>query len=382
MGAQHIIELNGKRYDTVTGQLVNTSKTKAAPASPKPRQAHSSPRPAHPARATNGKLPTSPTPQTAPTPHKPKPAKPRPGMVDGIRRAPSAQPNHVARRHPQKSQTLMRQAARAASASAATPASSSTPTAYSQHGTLGIDTARLRRAKATPQNKLIGRFKVATSPSSVSAATPATPSLAPTPPPAAPPSIQPAAIPAARAHSFESAVAQAATSHTRPKADHHGNRTARTVRGKKVALKTLAAILVVGLAASFVVYKQMPDIHMKVASSRSGVAGVLPAYTPAGYTLSSNIDYKPGEITLNFQSNSDQRNFKVTQSESSWTSESLRQDFLEPSQANYQVVEENGKTVYLYDNNATWVDGGIWYKVEAKDAQLSGTQLANLIKGL
>lgn len=367
MGARHIIELNGKRYDTVTGKVVTSttsiqSKTQPSKA-PSPASHSATIRPI--AKATTLTAPPTATRRT-----------PQPGIVDSIRRTRTTKPNNLSRRHPQKSNTLMRQAARAAS-SPIKPTKSVYPTVttHSHRGTLGVNTERLERAKTTPQNKRIGRFTATSGPvAAPRVPSPAASSARTSAPPAAPPSLS-AMQPAPKARPFEAAIAQA-TSHTQPKQPATRRRTRRT------ALKALVVILAIGLVGGFVVYHRIPSAHMKLASSRSGVGGVLPSYTPAGYKLSNTIDYKPGEITLNFQSNSDQRSFNVVQSQSSWNSESLRQDFLEPLQASYQIIEENGKTVYLYDNNATWVDGGIWYKVEAKDAHLSSTQLANLIKSL
>lgn len=376
MGTRHVIELNGKRYDTVTGKLIDAAKT--AKPSPKPHQS----RPTQPQTRSSATKPSKPSkplvatpPRQAAAPATPTP--PKTGMVDGIRRSRTT-PNHLSRRHPQKSHTLMRQAAQAASSPIELPSAHRPEViTHPEFSTLGIDAKRLQRAKSIPQNKFIGRF---TPPAkSPHVATPSTPRSSAAP--VTPPAIS-ATAPAPRAHPFEAAIAQA-TSHTQPKQPKtRAHRVSRALRVKHTTLKALAVVLVVGLAGGFVMYQQMPNIHMKLARSRSGVTGVLPAYTPAGYKLSSDIDYKPGEITLNFQSNSDQRAFNVVQSQSSWTSESLRKNFLEPSQTNYQTVEENGKTVYLYGNNATWVDGGVWYKVEAKNAQLSSTQLANLVKGL
>lgn len=374
MGAQHIIELNGKRYDTVTGKLVDTVGTS--------RASKPSPKAPTPVQATPSK-PATPVSQIAPTVSAPLKSlsKPKLGMVDGIKRTRSAtKPNNVARRHPQKSQTLMREAARGKSLPAKLPKPAQPEVVtHDHHGMFAVDSNRLQRAKAIPQNKFIGRFTAAKSPTvPASLQASATPAVAA---PTTPPSFQPA-VPAPAARPFDSAIAQA-TSHAQPKQPKkRAHRVARTLHVKPATLKTISAVLVVGLIGSFIAYQQTPSIHMKLASSRSGVAGILPTYTPAGYKLSNDIDYKPGEITLNFRSNSDQRGFTVVQSQSFWTSESLRQNFIAPLHTTYQTIEENGKTIYLYGNNATWVDGGTWYKVQAKDAQLSSAQLTNLIKSL
>jgi hypothetical protein len=120
---------------------------------------------------------------------------------------------------------------------------------------------------------------------------------------------------------------------------------------------------------------------MRVASARSGVHGSLPGYQPAGFGLNGAISYKPGQITVSYKSTSDNRSFQITQSVSSWNSDTLRDSYVATNHPSYQMVNPKGKTVYLYDSNATWVDGGIWYRVEG-DSQLNSDQLQNIANSL
>ncbi len=344
MGAQHIIELNGKRYDTATGKLIENAKPAKRTASTAPRT--------------------------------------KPDNVDGVRRIrkSSAAPNHTARR-PQKSQTLMREPAQTATLKSKTAESAAAPAQVIEswpHTTI-LDTKRLKRAQTIPQNRFIGRFSAK--------ATPKAPDITPAAVPVVTASVIPPTPPpqttTTAANPLEAAVNRA-TSHRQPKQTkprgHH--RIARKLHVKPRTVGVLSGVLIAGALAGFTLYQNLPKAHMKLASSRAGISGVLPSYIPSGYKLGNDIDYKQGEITLNFHSNSDQRNFAVTQSQSYWTSQALKQNYIEPLDAAYQTVQENGKTIYLYEDGATWVDGGVWYKVEDKDAQLSSAQLTNLIKSL
>lgn len=139
----------------------------------------------------------------------------------------------------------------------------------------------------------------------------------------------------------------------------------------------VAALL---LLVSFFGYQNAPAIEMRVAATRSGVEAKLPNYKPAGYGVSRGIEVSPGKVSVNFVSRTDDKRFTVTQQASNWNSASLLANHVSRTRCNtcYQTWQNNGKTVYIYDNsNATWVNGGIWYEIKG-DASLTSDQLLRL----
>lgn len=161
---------------------------------------------------------------------------------------------------------------------------------------------------------------------------------------------------------------------------HH--KTARrlhmTPRVMGIATSALSVLLLVG----FIAYQNVPNLNMQLASSRAGVAGSLPAYRPSGFALQKSIHHEPGKVTLSYQSNTDTtRAFAISQENSEWNSETLLENYINADNRAYQTHQSSGKTIYLYDNNATWVDGGIWYRVEG-NAALSSDQLVRLASSL
>lgn len=380
MSGKHVIVLNGKRYDTKTGQLVHApAKTHAQAAKSKPAS-------------------TRTTATSKPVVSSAARAKAKPRSIDGFTKpshpkATTQQPNrpanHAARK-PQRSHTVMRAATKHPVINVAKPVEGPPPQAIIETtpSTLGVNPDRVQRAKHVHQDKRISRFGII-EPAAPSAVAPAAPieseEQASSPQAVAlPQSIAPQAT-TPETH-IERAIA-AATSHTQPKADHkpakRHHRVARKLHMKPRTLTTAAtALLVVGVGG-ILIRQNMPSLQVQLASNRAGVSSSLPSYVPAGYNLADGVDYKQGEITLTYQSRTDdQRTFTITQAESFWTSESLKQNYLENLEGGYQTVQENGKTIYLYDDGATWVDGGVWYKVEAGDANLSSTQMIDLINGL
>lgn len=176
------------------------------------------------------------------------------------------------------------------------------------------------------------------------------------------------------------------------KADSHTNKPLRKAKlrhkiAKKVRLSPRALnislmVLSIAVLGSFIVYQNMPRLAMRLAVARSGVKGSLPAYQPTGYKITGPIQYSPGIITINYQSKTENRNFKVLQHASDWNSETLLQNFVATDNKMYQTYQENGKTIYLYEGeNATWVDGGVWYDVQS-DSALTNNQVIRLANSL
>lgn len=158
-------------------------------------------------------------------------------------------------------------------------------------------------------------------------------------------------------------------------------RIANRLRVSPRVISTGAFVMAGLVLGGFFAIQNLAGLSMRVASARAGVKGNIPDYQPAGFTLGKSISYKPGEISLKYKSNSDNRHFQIVQATSNWNSATLLENYVASNHPNYQTVTPKGKTVYLYDNNATWVDSGIWYRVEG-DSKLNSDQLQNIANGL
>lgn len=133
------------------------------------------------------------------------------------------------------------------------------------------------------------------------------------------------------------------------------------------------------LLAGYVAYLNVPSISMKVAAHRAGFAANLPSYQPAGYSLKGPIAYSPGQVTLNFASNTDQRKFTLKQQPTTWDSTALLENFVTKKSSNYLTYQDSGLTIYIIDGaSAAWVNGGKLYHVEGRNSQLDTDQLLKL----
>lgn len=144
---------------------------------------------------------------------------------------------------------------------------------------------------------------------------------------------------------------------------------------------SLGVLLVLGIGG-FLANQHLSTLAVQLAATRSGVEAKLPSYEPAGFSLSGPVEYSAGQISLSYQSNSDERNFKIVQKNSDWNSQALLENFVQTSDKQFQTVQDKGKTIYIYEgNNATWVSGGVWFQVEG-ESSLNTDQLLRIAAGL
>lgn len=164
-------------------------------------------------------------------------------------------------------------------------------------------------------------------------------------------------------------------------------RLSRRLKAKPKMAAICVTVLAVLCLGGFFAYQNIPSVAMKVAARSAGFSGRLPDNIPAGYSFKGPIEYAKGYIALHYHSNSDNRQFTVTQKQSSWTSDSLLTNYVEEREnevggLRHQTSMINGLTVYVTSNGgATWIDRGIWFTVTGEDS-LSPDQLTAIAGGL
>jgi len=345
---QAFITINGKKYDARTGQLVGSSHA-AAPKRSAPKVS---------------------------APHAATPKR----VVSDIARTPAPS---LKRRQQSRSQTLMRTAVKKptpttkahppkAPAHVAKQAPKKPTLPRIQH----FDVARHTRAAAVKKSELISKFNnsgivqhpIATAETAVRERIEHLP-------------VRPAPVVQAASTGVQSMLERGlknAQSHTETfkPSKAHKKKTGKKGKGRLTSLAagSLAAVLLFG----FIAFQNVPNISVRYAAARSGVQASLPGYKPAGFALSNRIQYNPGQITLNFASTTDERAFKITQRETAWNSEALHANYVLSQSDQIQKYEDRGRTIFIYgNNNATWVNGGVWYDING-DSHLNSDQLIRI----
>lgn len=203
----------------------------------------------------------------------------------------------------------------------------------------------------------------------------------------------------AKAHAIQAqAKIHPATHHIAPKPSHvikqeviadalaASNKPAKAKKSLKkqfprvfsVASMSLAVLLLGG----YLTYLNLPTISVRVAASQAGVNATYPDYRPDGYRLAGPINFEEGKVTMHFAANAGPQTFIINQTKSSWDSSAVLENRVKPrTDGRYVTYNENGLTIYTYDGNAAWVNGGILYTIEG-DAPLSSEQIRHIATSL
>lgn len=152
--------------------------------------------------------------------------------------------------------------------------------------------------------------------------------------------------------------------------------------------KSLRRLIIIGgivlalLVSLYAVWRLIPSISVSVAAAQAGIEATYPEFTPDGYSLSQPVTFSDGEVDLKFTSNSNDNYYTINQSRSTWDSSAVLDNVVAPTAgANYVTTKERGLTIYTFETNAAWVNGGILYKIDSK-APLSGDQIRRIATSL
>ncbi len=128
-------------------------------------------------------------------------------------------------------------------------------------------------------------------------------------------------------------------------------------------------------AIVYFVNLNMPDLSLRVAAMQTGINASYPSYVPRDFSL-SDITSEEGKITLNFKNSSSGDAFSLVEEASSWDSNALLTNYVKDTyNDNYTVIREQGITLYISNSDATWVNGGVLYKLKTVSGSLTKKQI-------
>ncbi len=379
--SENVIELNGKRYDAVSGKYLGKSRTSAVPAALHMPQ--------------NGKVLDGFIRPTAHNlePHAPQvvhPSLPQQAVTTPVKfkhmdmrntpkRRPHTPAQHAKAHQPAHASTLMRNTVRkpevtlkqaikphAPAEVMAKPASQ-----LARKRTVGqVDEKRLARASAASKHQAVKRFHTPQGTRKV---------IVPTVQPVHHPTVPIIAVQSAPVHKqqathtemFERAIREA-TSHTQPHIKH--------TKHRQRLINTLAIVGTFVVLGGFIAYLNAPNIELHLASAQAGFHATMPNYRPTGYALTGHIKHAGGTVSMRFTSGDS--NYTITQQSSDWNSQTLLDSTLALSNG-HQTVLKNGETIYIYGNgtSAAWVDGGVRYDLSG-NASLNTDQIVSIAASL
>ena len=155
------------------------------------------------------------------------------------------------------------------------------------------------------------------------------------------------------------------------------------VKKPKVSKKHLVFAVASSICCMGILYAtlkfSMPDISAKVAAAQNGAS--YPSFVPRDFTARS-ASFQKNTFSLEFVG-PDKTRFTLDQEKLPWDSNALLNNYVKPTWGEqYDTIREQGLTIYMYQSNAAWVNGGTVYKLNTTSGSLSKKQLKNIITSL
>lgn len=180
---------------------------------------------------------------------------------------------------------------------------------------------------------------------------------------------------------IERALGSATAHEQQPHPAEHTKRRKKFAHKMGISTKAMAissSVLAGVVLGGFFALQNVPNLSMRVAAARAGFDASMPGYSPSGFSYNGPINYSPGQVTISFSSNTDDRQYNVTERASNWNSDALLSNFVASGNGQYQTYLDRGRTLYIYNgSNATWVDNGVWYQIEG-ESDMTTDQLVRI----
>lgn len=146
----------------------------------------------------------------------------------------------------------------------------------------------------------------------------------------------------------------------------------------------LALLCSAGTVAALVafVHFSIPDLSVRVAAIQTGIDAAYPTFVPRGYSLSDVTSDREGVVIMTFK-NAENASFTLSEEKSTWDSTALLNNYVKKTYpSDFTTLREQGITIYVRGEKASWVNGGLLYKIDASGKYLTKEQIRNIATSL
>jgi len=154
------------------------------------------------------------------------------------------------------------------------------------------------------------------------------------------------------------------------------NSSTKKTAGKIASIT--ASMAGVALLGFYVWQINFPNLALKVASSKAGINASLPSYMPSGWKVSGDVTANPGSVSYDLSSQDGSKKVSISESRTDWDSQALAENYLQSKVSSYTALQSQGLTIYMYDNQASWVNQGTWYRIEGENNGLTKDQIIKM----
>lgn len=183
----------------------------------------------------------------------------------------------------------------------------------------------------------------------------------------------------------ERAIAKALSNAAKPDKTEKEERKSKKSKlhlGLGRVILALSCAVAAVFAIAYFVNLNMPDISMRVAAMQSGIDPKYPGYVPRDFSVNDMVA-EEGKVTLNFRNSATGDSFSLSEERSSWDSNALVSNYVKDEFGeDYSTIREQGLTVYITNNAAAWVNGGMLYKLNITNGTLSKKQIRSIATSL
>lgn len=130
------------------------------------------------------------------------------------------------------------------------------------------------------------------------------------------------------------------------------------------------------------VHFSIPDLSVRVAAIQTGIDAAYPTFVPRNYSLSNVTSDKEGVVIMTFNG-PEGASFTLSEEKSTWDSTTLLNNYVKKNYPNdFTTLREQGITIYVRGEKASWVSGGLLYKIDATGKYLTKEQIRNIATSL
>ena len=205
--------------------------------------------------------------------------------------------------------------------------------------------------------------------------------------PKEPPKIQPAYKPTTAEELIQKSLnsikdPQKPFTHKRINLRH---RAAKRLHVSAKVINIASGGLAILLLSGFFAYQNIPNLAVRYAGMKAGVNASLPNYHPSAFRVNKSVNYSPGQVAINYTSNTDDRSYVVTQKNTDWTQSDLESFMSKESGKSPQTYATNDGTIYIQNDNskvtASTIENGVLKNVSG-DSSLNTDQVIKIVSSM
>ena len=170
--------------------------------------------------------------------------------------------------------------------------------------------------------------------------------------------------------------------HKRTKLRH---RAAKRLKVSTKVINFAAGGMAVLLLGGFFAYQNVPNLAVRYAGMKAGINARLPSYHPTAFTVDKSVRYSAGQVAVSYNSNTDDRSYVITQKKTDWNSSELEAFMAKEAGKALQSYATDDGTIYIQNDNtkvvASTIEDGLLKNVSG-DASLNTDQVIKIVSSM